>query len=193
MKFCAPIVEGQGEIGAVQALIYRVAQAKGIYDVVINNPQRVRADRFLKWGEEFHKHLALAAHRARKHNGFVLILLDCDDGCPAELGPEILQRAEELIQDVPILVSLAKREFECWFIASIESLHGEVGIRMDVTAPATPEAIRNAKGSISQVMDRAYDPILHQSVLAKRFDLDLAARRSPSFSRFRQRLLEHLA
>jgi len=87
--------------------------------------------------------------RKTKPNGSVLILLDCEDFCPAQLGPQLLHRATQVRADVPILVALAFREYETWFLAAAESLRGHAGIPNDLTTPHNPEAIRGAKEWLS--------------------------------------------
>ncbi|WP_281173328.1 hypothetical protein [Azospirillum halopraeferens] len=42
----------------------------------------------------------------------VLILLDCDDGCPAQIGPRLLGQAKQVRDDVEYVLVLAVRGFE---------------------------------------------------------------------------------
>src|SRR5688572_29082730 len=86
--------------------------------------------------------------------GAVLVVLDGDDDCPAQLGPVLLRRAEGACRTIPVAVVLAKKEFEAWFIASAASLAGRRGLPADLRAPADPEAIRDAKGWLSCQMPR---------------------------------------
>ena len=115
----------------------------------------------------------------------MLILLDCDDECPAELGPDLLRRAKEVRSDVGMFVSLAHREFESWFIAAVRSLRGTRGLSNDLLPPADPERTRDAKGWLSNRMNVAYDPVTHQVEFAKKIDLRQACG-SQSFNRFYQ-------
>jgi len=54
-----------------------------------------------------------------------------------------------------------------------------------MTAPSNPEAIRDAKGWLTDQMlhDEIYSPSVDQKELARHFDLDLARRRSDSFDK----------
>ena len=65
--------------------------------------------------------VAFAAGRAGSHGG-ILVLLDADDDCPAELASRLLRRARQSRPDRPIRVVLAKAEYESWFLAAAASL-----------------------------------------------------------------------
>lgn len=120
-----PIVEGHGEVQAVPNLIYRIAQAEHPeVHVLVNPPIRIKASSFLQDSGYFARHIALAAEKAAQSRGCVLILLDCEDDCPAEVGPDLLQRAHALRSDVSFIVCLAYREYETWFLTSIRSWFG---------------------------------------------------------------------
>jgi hypothetical protein len=113
----------------------------------------------------------------------VLVVIDSDDDCPKELGPALLQRATSVRPDLLVSVVLAHREYEAWFVAAAESLRARRGIREDVTAPAKPEEIRDAKGWLSKQMPPAqrYSPTQDQVAFSSLFDLELAKSRSRSF------------
>lgn len=82
----ASIVEGDGEVSALPVLLRRLA-SEWDSAVAINPlpPIRVRRDKFLNKDEEFRRQLLLAAAKSGE-NGWILIVLDADDDCPAELG-----------------------------------------------------------------------------------------------------------
>ncbi len=186
MVVVAPIVEGHGEVQAVPALLHRLAPG-GPATVRVNPPIRVKAGAFLHDKDYFRRHVALAAAKVANVRGLVLILLDCDDDCPAELGPDLLQRALAVREDVHVVVALAYREYETWFIAAARSLRGRRGLPMNLEPPADPEAVRDAKGWLSARMDYPYDPVVHQVEFTRAFDPDLA-RANASFRRLAERL-----
>ena len=109
----------------------------------------------------------------------ILVLLDSDDDCPADLGPRLLARAQCLSPDLRILVVLAKREFEAWFLASAESLRGRRGLRGDLVSPAYPEEVQGAKEWLSERMtgNQHYVETLDQPALVAGLDLDAAKTR----------------
>ena len=90
----AAIVEGHGECEAVPILIRRIAETidPGFVPRVLP-PLRVPASRLLKEGE-MERSVDLAARKLQGRGGIVIIV-DCDweNGCPAEDGPALLQRA----------------------------------------------------------------------------------------------------
>lgn len=153
----------------------------------VNPPIRVKAGSFLNDQSYFRKYVSLAAEKAAQKSGSVLILLDFEDDCPAQLGLNLLSKARAVRSDVEYLVVLAYREFETWFIAAVESLRGRFGLPVDLTEPANFESIRDAKGWLGTRMAGGYDPITHQCSLASSIDLD-RERRSSSFDRFCARL-----
>ena len=138
------IVEGHGEVEAVPILIRRVAESLypelGIH---IQRPIRRPRNQIVKV-DELERVVELAA-RNIKGQGAIFILLDSDDDCPAQLGPELLCRARQVRSDLPIAVVLAKHEFEAWFLAAADSLSGYKGLKTDLTPPNNPEEIHGAK------------------------------------------------
>ena len=193
LRVIVPVVEGHGEVTALQAILYRMADAMGHRAALrVNPPIRVKAGSFLKPGhDDFSRYVELAAAKALQDSGLVLILLDCEDECPAQLGPSLLQRARAVRDDAAYLVVLAHREFEKWFIAAAHSLFGGDGLIQGTEPPADPEAIRNAKGWLGERMVFGYDPVIHQLALGRRFDLQQASSVA-SFDRFYRRLARFL-
>ncbi len=157
-----PIVEGHSEIGSVPVLL---------------------RDRVVRPGE-LEKALTFAC-RSRPDVAAVLVILDADDDCPAELGSKLAQRCQEATP-LPALVVLASRELEGWLLGAKESLRGVRGIRADSVAPQNPEGIRGAKERLSKNMagNRRYLEVDDQPALVERMDFALAQDRCPSFARF---------
>jgi hypothetical protein len=181
MKVVA-IVEGEGEVAAVPVLLRRLAawRTPGVSPEV-PTPLRVRRDRLLNRDEEFRRFLLLAAAKCGE-NGWILLLLDADDDCPAELAKRILARARDCIPHVRVSVVLAKREYEAWFIAAAESLHGHRGFRFDPADRIDAESPRNAKGWLRERMPGGtYGETTDQPAFSARFDLQQAFDGSRSF------------
>jgi hypothetical protein len=88
---------------------------------------------------------------------------------------------------VPIIVALAHREYETWFLAAAHSLRGVGGLPADLDPPAAPEAIRDAKGWLSAQMPAAYNEPNDQPALTRQFSFDEAAT-VPSFAWLRRKL-----
>jgi hypothetical protein len=184
----ASIVEGQGEAAALPVLLRRICdwQTPQVPSHV-SIPIRVYKDRFLNKEDEFRRHLLLAAAKCG-NNGWILVLLDADDDCPAARGPEILQRAQVIVPHRHISVVLANREYEAWFIAAAASLHGHRGFTFDALQDATePETPRNAKGWMAHRMGGAgYNETTDQPAFSARIDLEMAFANSRSFRKLCQ-------
>ena len=183
MRRIATIVEGHGEVDAVPILLRRIAERTAPNSAVeVPRPIRVKRHRILKPGE-FERAVGLAALNAGPDGG-ILILLDADEDCPAELGSDLLQRAVEERPNHFIRVVLAKAEYEAWFLASAGSLAGRRGMDAAVAPPPEPESIRDAKGWLSARMPlgQRYRETLHQAAFSAIFDLD-TARAAPSFDK----------
>ena len=190
----APIVEGHGEVRALPRLLRRIAgEASLATPLQINEPIRVRSGSFFNDNQYQGNYVALAAAKVRQAGGgIVLILLDCEDDCPAQLGPQLLQRAQAVTKDVDVIVALAFREYETWFMAAVESLRGVQGLNLQASSPADPEATRDAKGWLGRLMPHGYDPVADQLPFTNRFDL-ATARREPSFDRLYRKIANVLA
>ena len=112
MTVIASIVEGDGEVAALPILLRRVGAWRSpdkSFNVL--PPIRVRRDRFLNREDEFRRMLLLAATKCGE-SGWILVLLDADDDCPAELGAQVLERARGIVPHSRVSVVLANREYE---------------------------------------------------------------------------------
>lgn len=179
----ASIVEGHGECEAVPILIRRVAHTLDPALCISVHPVlRVPGSRLAKQGE-IERTVELAA-RKNAGQGAILVLLDCDDGCPAEDAPELLQRATAARADLPISVVLAQREYEAWFLAAAASLRGKRGLPPDLVGPPNPEGVRGAKEWLSDRMScgQGYSEASDQPAFTAIFDMS-AARCADSFDK----------
>lgn len=178
----ATIVEGDGEVKAVPLLLRRIGVAVApLTALEVVRPIRVPRGLFLK-EDGLERYVHVAASRAGP-DGRILVLLDANGDCPAELGTILLRRARALRPDLPIEVVIAKCEYEAWFIATFESLRGTRGISSTASVPPDPESIRGAKEWLRARMSGPYSPTADQAALTARFDMTLARRRSPSFDK----------
>ena len=188
MAYVASIVEGHGEVDALPTLLRRISQTAAPGQTLnVNQPIRIKSGSYLNDKDYFRRYTLLAAAKAAQSNGFVLILLDCEDQCPAQLGPALLARAQAVRNDVSYLVVLAYREFESWFLAAARSLRGQRGLAADLEPPQAADNIRNAKGWLSERMGVSYDPVIHQMEFCRTFALQ-QARSNASFNRFYTRI-----
>lgn len=177
------IVEGHGDVQAVPILIRRMAaEIAPELGLELERPIRIGRHRLVRPGE-LERAAELAARRAGRRGG-ILVVVDADDSCPGELGPELLRRVRATRGDLPAFVVLAKKEFEAWFLAAARSLRGVRSLPRDLEPPKGPEEIRAAKEWLSTRMEgsRSYRETRDQAPLAARMDL-VAARGAPSFDK----------
>jgi hypothetical protein len=178
-----PIVEGDGEVSAVPVLLRRLRDAlTSDQAIIVAPPLRVHRDRFLNRDAEFRRMVLLAAGKAGSR-GWVLILLDADDDCPAEAAAQIRARAATIAPHRLISVVLANREFEAWFLASASTLNGRRGLSvLEEEIPPEPDTVRGAKEWISRrIKDGRYRETTDQPAFSALIDIDLAHARSRSF------------
>ncbi len=186
----ASIVEGYSEVEAVPELIRRVAaHARPSLYVQALRPTRVPKSSLERDLERLMRLCAIQIDQLETMIGGVLIVLDADDDCPAQLGPRLFERARQARADIPTVVVIAKSEYESWFLASAESLRGKRGLPSDLVSPPNPEGIRDAKGWLGDRMGPSgYSETVDQVKLSAVFDLE-KARRSQSFARCYDRLV----
>lgn len=180
-----PIVEGQSEVRAIGILTRRVLHDLRAFDVEVARPFRVKRNRIVRSGEV--ERSVIQAQRTRPGASAIMIVLDADVDCPASLSQELRDRASSETSLV-VSVVLPTLEIEAWILAGIETLRGHRGIRGDASPPDDPEAIRDAKGALSQLMEgsRGYVATDDMSALFAAIDLDRVASRAPSFDKFRR-------
>lgn len=128
----------------------------------------------------------------------VLVLFDADDDPTCELAFTCQEWVAERNPQVPCHVTIATKEYEAWFLGSIESLRGFRGIAEAAQTIPYPEGIRDAKGALSRQMvgSRKYTPTVDQAAFTAIFDLKLAHQNCRSFRKlvksFAQIIPDHL-
>lgn len=175
-----PVVEGRAEVEAFPELLRRLVAEAGAWRVQIGRPIRKSRSDLVK-RDGFRTAVRLAGQQLEC--GAILVLLDGDDDCPAELGPRMRGWAETAAGGRPCEVVLAHREYEAWFLAAIESLRGRHGIRADATSHSTPEGPRDAKTQVQlrMIERRHYTQTGQQPAFSALFSLPQAYRGSRSF------------
>ena len=189
MAAIVPIVEGIAEVESIPVLFRRILRHQNVHDVSIARPFRVKRNRVVH-AQELERAITQAV-RDRANAAGVIVVLDSDDDCPAQLGPALLARARAATH-LPVVIILARKEFECWLLGAKESLRGKRGIRNDSVAPQDPEQIRGAKERLSQNMPpgRRYLGVDDQPAFADAMNLDQAQARCPSFAKLMRDLSE---
>ena len=176
-----PIVEGHGELKAVPLLVRRWLYETGRY-VDVRAPVRASGRGALTCEKGIERFVSVA--RGVPRCAAILVVIDADEGCPAEEGPALQSRAETAAGGIPVVVVLAKHEFEAWLIASAETIRGCRDLPADLYCPADPdEKIGDPKAWISSKLPkgRVYQETVDQAPLTARMDFALVSQRSRSF------------
>ena len=175
-----PIVEGQGDEAAVPLLLRRLRDEAQAWGLEVGKPQRKRRTQLVKKDS---LQIAVRLAALREDCAGILVLFDADDDCPAELAPALEQWAREAAREIPCAVVMANREYEAWFLASMEALRGTAAILRDATSHPDPEAPRDAKGELERRMPggASYSSTVDQAPLTAHLDLQNAYRRCRSF------------
>ena len=175
-----PIVEGQGEETAVPVLLRRLQDEAQAWGFKIGKPHRRRRTQLVKKDS-----LQTAVRVAVLHENCagILIIFDADDDCPRELAPTLEEWAREAAGGKACAVVIANREYEAWFLASVEELRGKAAILPNATSHHDPEGPRDAKGELEWRMarGRSYSPTVDQAALTAHFKMENAYRRCRSF------------
>lgn len=174
-----PIVEGDGDVRAAPVLLRRFVEAAGTYDVTVGRPIKLQRDKLVRQAD-----VDRVIRRALLNQcDAILVLFDSDDDCPAETASMVRGWSTAVAGVIPCDVVLAHREYEAWFLASIESLRGQRGIAEGAPHHPDPESPRDAKGELRSRMraGRTYSETKDQPALSARFSMADAYARSRSF------------
>ncbi len=174
-----PIVEGQGEETAVPVLLRRLRDEAQAWGLDVGKPLRRRRPQLVK-KDSLQTAVRVAALRDCVG---ILIIFDADDDCPKELAPALEEWAREAAGGKACAVVMANREYEAWFLASIEALRGKAAILPDATSHPDPETPRDAKGQLERRMPSGatYSPTVDQAPLTAHLDMESAYRHCRSF------------
>ena len=197
--FVAPIVEGETEERCIKILLSRIwrdlLHSAEVEPLAVLEPIPANRSSLVKEG---HPELGQMVERAfrvlrarLRHSdadrGFVLLLIDADEACPAKLGPELLKRARASRTDADIVCVLAKRELENWFKAAATSLAGVIGLPDDLTVPVNPEDGSGDRWLTRQMQrkdrTRKYTKPVDAIDLSRRMALQECRDNAPSFAK----------
>ena len=129
MSTIVPIVEGPGDVSALPHLLVRILQqihCRPDIMVAHGKTRVVNAQNRSNLGKKLEKFLGHAQNKP--DCSAILVLVDADDDCPVTEAQSLSQRCQAIGVGVPVQVVYAHREFESWFLASLETIKGQHGI-----------------------------------------------------------------
>lgn len=193
------LVEGHGEVGAVDNLVARTWQDRGFWQpwskaVRWNNlhqrtnPRHGGIQKAIEWAQ------------AKNDVGALLLLRDEDDACPKSRGPQIASWIESLSPPFPVAVVLFHPEYEVLFLPCIEKMAGQSidgpggprpGLLAGTRHSGAWEANRGVKEWLTDHFPkgRSYKPVLDQAPMTRMIDLPtLRAADVPCFGTFERAL-----
>lgn len=173
MRRIFSIVEGEGDAAALPVLIRRVLAAQNASDRA--QPGKARHEHkgtLLKRGEL--ERIARTLLQKARGDARVLVLIDADDDCAANLGRKLQRRLDRAFGSGTCAAVVAVREYENWLIYD--------------------EAALDAKRTLSdqRTDGRSYRPTADQAHLTAEVDVDTIHARCPSFDKL-WREVERLA
>jgi len=175
-----PIVEGQGDLAAVPLLLRRLRDEAQAWGLEVGTPHRKQRTQLVR-KDSLQSAVRVAA--LGENCAAILILFDADDDCPKVLAPTLEKWAREAAGEKPCAVVMANREYEAWFLASIETLRGRAAIQQNASSHPDPETPRDAKGTLERLMTpgASYSPTVDQAALTTHLDLAVTYQRCRSF------------
>lgn len=186
MPRIVPIVEGDGEVTAVPALLRKILAVSMRYDIEITRPKNANGRTNLTKNGGLERFIRLAWKELGNgpRYGAILILLDAEGECPLEIARGLSNRVQTMGIAFPVVIVVANNMYEAWFLASIQSIAGQLDLPTGIQPPTDPEAVGNPKSWINRHFprDRAYKETQDQEAMSHRIDLGLASR-SRSFQR----------
>ncbi|MGD0941832.1 MAG: DUF4276 family protein, partial [Terracidiphilus sp.] len=176
-----PIVEGHGECSAVPVLIRRICYELGhCVGAQIASPIRVPRSKMVMEAH-FKHYLQIAGSQPGQK--MILLFMDADDDCTKEIAERTRPWIEEEATCGRCELIVIPKEYECWFIAVLESLRGVRGISNEARSHNCPERVRNPKAILTHWMEgtTAYNECADQAALTQMMDLNALRDRCRSF------------
>lgn len=182
MPKLVPIVEGDGEVTAVPALLRKILTQMVRYDIQIARPKNANGrTNLLKEGglERFIRYAW-----KEPDCGAILVLLDSEGDCPVNIARDLSSRIRAMGILFPVVIVIAHYMYEAWLLASISTISGRLDLPSGLHPPPDVEAVRNPKAWIDRQFPsgRAYKETQDQEAMTHLMDITSASS-SRSFRR----------
>ena len=204
--YIAPIVEGHTEASCVERLLQRIwtqllvgperlqvlLPSRGHRDALIHPTGTNLAEKV----EEAFEKLNLHLRQDPSGRGLLLLLLDAEGDCPAELAPRLLATGRQTRGDADIACVLPKRMLENWILAGASTLAGINDLPSSLPARDQFEECRGATWLEEQLRSRNRARKYKKRTDAERFvralNLQECRANSPSFDKLCRELEQRL-
>lgn len=182
-------MEGPGDVQAAPELLRKILyEHLACYDIGVAKPKKAGGRSSLDKPGGIERFIEYAADTP--NCGAIIVLVDTDNNCARELAKQLCDRCKTVGVSVPIAVVCAVREYEVWFLASLNSIRGHpirgrLALDQDVMYAGNLEALAGVKEWITQQMPpgRAYRETADQVSMTSLIDVSLAHTNSRSFRR----------
>ena len=188
MAKIVPIVEGEGEVGAVPKLLVKLLNERGRYDLQIARPKNANGRQNLDKPGGLEKFVELSWRE--RDCGATLVLIDADKECAVALARDYASRIQSMGVRFTVVIAVAKCEYEAWFLASLKSIagrewQGHEGLPEGLDYPGEVESLVGVKGWLDRQLQsgHSYKPAQDQAAVTAMLDSELARARSRSFRR----------
>jgi len=177
-----PIVEGDGEVSAVPALLRKVLWQGMRYDIQIARPKNANGRSNLTKAGGLERFVRYAWKEP--DCGAILVLVDAESDCPLDIARDFSSRILAMGVLFPVVIVIANYMYEAWFLASLSTIAGHLDLPSGLEPPENPEAIRDPKAWIQRQFPpgRAYKETQDQEAMTHLLDLNVA-RCARSFQR----------
>ena len=183
-----PVVEGDGEVTAVPALISRVLSHHSCYTHIVGSPKNAHGRGNLTVAGGLEKFVRYAARE--RDCGAVLVLLDSEGDCPVTLACDLAARASALQLEQPVVIVVAHCCYENWLLAGIQTIRGQEldgrpGVAVDAPDLPDPEGVASPKNWLTERMGRgrAYKETEDQVAMTRLLDVSDVYTKARSFKR----------
>ena len=185
-RIIVPVVEGPGDRSAVPILLRAILWEHFCrYDIGVDKTKSAKGkQKLIRDYEKFLRYASIEPSCAA-----IIVLLDADDECPVEEVSRLVERTKLLELRQPVTIVEANREYETWFVASLDSqqgtaIRGRLGIADSVSYQGDVEEV-HAKSWLKRRMPRGrtYKETSDQASLSPLIDIEHTQGRSRSFQR----------
>lgn len=175
MPKLVPIIEGDGEVTAVPILLRKILYRIQRFDIQVSRPKNANGRGNLTKEGGLERFITYAWKE--RDCGAIIVLMDAENECTVDIAKDFSKRINALGVLFPVVIVIAKRMYETWLLASIETIAGHLDLQPNIEPPPHPEEIPNPKRWLEDHFPpgRAYKETQDQDSMTDLLDIDLAS------------------